>query len=79
MKQRCDPLLGHFCPSLNENVTRAALIKFCAKPSLVDGTNGAPIAMRIPSALIIITYGVFLGAAPRLPINTLIGAVIGEG
>jgi hypothetical protein len=33
MKQRRDPLLGHFCRSLNENVTRAALIKFCAERS----------------------------------------------
>src|SRR5215510_185427 len=31
MKQRRDPLLEHFCRSLNENVTRVASIKFCAR------------------------------------------------
>jgi hypothetical protein len=45
MKQRRDRLLGHFCRPLNENVTRAALIKFCAERSY--SWNRAPAAQRI--------------------------------
>src|SRR5262245_54564407 len=63
MQQSRGPLLGHFCRSLNENVTRAALIKFCAERSLADGTKRAPTIMRIRSSLI--TFGAFRGVVPR--------------
>jgi hypothetical protein len=39
LQQRHGPLLGHFCRSLNENVRRAALIKFCAERNLADGNE----------------------------------------
>jgi hypothetical protein len=53
MEQGRDPLLGHFCRSLNENVTRVVLIKSCAERSLDHGVKRAPIVMRIRSSPII--------------------------
>jgi hypothetical protein len=39
MQRRGGRSLEHFCRSLNENVTRAALIKFCAERNLADGNE----------------------------------------
>jgi hypothetical protein len=47
MQQRGDLPLERSCHSLNENVTRAVLIKSCAERGLDDGVKRALIVLRI--------------------------------
>src|SRR5262245_53617027 len=50
MQQRGGRPLERSCRSLNENVTRAVLIKSCAERSLDDDVKRGPIVMRMQSS-----------------------------
>src|SRR5215470_496691 len=65
------PVAWTFLPFIERKCHKGALIKFCAEPSVADGTACAPIFMRIRSSLI--TCGAVLSVPfRRLPIHSVL-------